>query len=145
MIETAEVLGAGVAKALNGRAAIPDDLPYVTGPIGLLGSKPSSDMMGDCDTLLIIGSNFPFADWLPDEGQARGVQIDIDGRRIGLRYPIEVPLVGDARETLRALLPMLERKPDRSWRRRIETDVGRWWRMLEERALLPGRAAQSAR
>jgi pyruvate dehydrogenase (quinone) len=136
--EVADRLGAGVAKALNGRAALPDDLPFVTGPIGLLGSKPSSDMMSDCDTLLIVGSNFPFADWLPDEGQARGVQIDIDGRRIGLRYPIEVPLVGDARATLRALLPMLERQPDRSWREGIERDVERWWRMLEERAMLPG-------
>ena len=134
----ADVLGAGVAKALNGRAALPDDLPFVTGPIGLLGSKPSSDMMGDCDTLLIAGSNFPFADWLPEEGQARGVQIDIDGRLIGLRYPVEVPLVGDARDTLRALLPMLERKQDRSWREGIERDVERWWRMLEDRALLPG-------
>jgi pyruvate dehydrogenase (quinone) len=138
VIEVADRLGAGVAKALNGRAALPDDLPFVTGPIGLLGSKPSSDMMGDCDTLLMIGTNFPFADWLPDEGQARAVQIDIDGRRIGLRYPIEVPLVGDARATLRALLPMLERNQDRSWRERIEREVERWWRMLEERALLPG-------
>jgi pyruvate dehydrogenase (quinone) len=138
VIEVADRLGAGVAKALNGRAALPDDLPFVTGPIGLLGSKPSSDMMGDCDTLLMIGTNFPFADWLPDEGQARAVQIDIDGRRIGLRYPIEVPLVGDARETLRALLPMLKRNEDRSWRERIEHEVERWWRMLEERSLLPG-------
>jgi pyruvate dehydrogenase (quinone) len=138
VVDLADRLGAGVAKALNGRAALPDDLPFVTGPIGLLGSKPSSDMMSSCDTLLIVGSNFPFADWLPDEGQARGVQIDIDGRRIGLRYPIEVPLVGDAKATLRALLPMLERNQDRSWRERIERDVERWWRMLEERALLPG-------
>jgi pyruvate dehydrogenase (quinone) len=139
VIETAEVIGAGVAKALNGRAALPDDLPFVTGPIGLLGSKPSSDMMGDCDTLFMIGSNFPFADWLPAEGQARGVQIDIDGRLIGMRYPMEVPLVGDAGVTLRALLPLLEPKSDRSWRQRIERDVERWWRMLEERAMLPGR------
>ena len=138
VVEVADRLGAGVAKALNGRAALPDDLPFVTGPIGLLGSKPSSDMMAACDTLLIVGSNFPFADWLPDEGQARGVQIDIDGRRIGLRYPIEVPLVGDARETLRALLPLLERQQDRSWREKIESGVERWWRMLEERAMLPG-------
>jgi pyruvate dehydrogenase (quinone) len=138
VVKVADLLGAGVAKALNGRAALPDDLPFVTGPIGLLGSKPSSDMMSDCDTLLIVGSNFPFADWLPDEGQARGVQIDIDGRRIGLRYPIEVPLVGDAKDTLRALLPMLKRKEERSWREQIERQVERWWRMLEERALLPG-------
>jgi pyruvate dehydrogenase (quinone) len=138
VVEAAELLGAGVAKALNGRAALPDDLPFVTGPIGLLGSKPSSDMMGDCDTLLMIGSNFPFADWLPEEGQARGVQIDIDGRLIGMRYPMEVSLVGDASQTLRALLPRLERKADRSWREGIERDVERWWRVLEERAQLPG-------
>ena len=137
VIEAADVLGAGVAKALNGRAALPDDLPFVTGSIGLLGTKTSSDMMADCDTLLMIGSNFPFADWLPEEGQARGVQIDIDGRLIGMRYPMEVALVGDSSHTLRALLPLLERKEDRSWRERIERDVDRWWRVLEERAMLP--------
>src|SRR5213079_2178217 len=114
--DVADVLGAGVAKALNGRAALPDDLPFVTGAIGLLGTKPSADMMGDCDTLLMVGSNFPFADWLPEEGQARGVQIDIDGRHIGLRYPMEAALVGDAKQTLAALIPHLERKEDRSWR-----------------------------
>src|SRR5204862_6727039 len=123
--EVAEGLAGGVAKALNGRAALPDDLPFVTGPIGLLGSKPSADMMAGCDTLLMIGTNFPFADWLPEEGQARGVQIDIDGRLIGLRYPMEVALVGDARRTLRALIPMLERKQDRSWREDIEKGVER--------------------
>jgi pyruvate dehydrogenase (quinone) len=138
VIAVADRLGAGVAKALNGRAALPDDLPFVTGPIGLLGSKPSSDMMAECDTLLIVGSNFPFADWLPPEGQARGVQIDIDGRRIGLRYPVEVALVGDARQTLRALLPLLEPQGERSWREEIERNVERWWRTLEERAMLPG-------
>jgi pyruvate dehydrogenase (quinone) len=138
VVEVADALGAGVAKALNGRAALPDDLPYVTGAIGLLGTKPSSDMMADCDTLLMIGSNFPFADWLPEEGQARGVQIDIDGRLIGMRYPMEVLLVGDSRHTLRALLPLLRPKDDRSWRERIEKDVDRWWRVLEERAMMPG-------
>jgi pyruvate dehydrogenase (quinone) len=138
VIEAADALGAGVAKALNGRAALPDDLPFVTGAIGLLGTKPSSDMMAGCDTLLMIGSNFPFADWLPEEGQARGVQIDIDGRLIGMRYPMEVSLVGDARHTLRALLPMLDPKEDRSWREGIVADVERWWRVLEERAMLPG-------
>jgi pyruvate dehydrogenase (quinone) len=138
VIEVADVLGAGVAKALNGRAALPDDLPFVTGSIGLLGTKPSSDMMAGCDTLLMVGSNFPFADWLPEEGQARGVQIDIDGRLIGMRYPMEVALVGDSRHTLRALLPLLERKEDRSWREGIEEDVERWWRLMEERATMPG-------
>jgi pyruvate dehydrogenase (quinone) len=138
VVEVANALGAGVAKALNGRAALPDDLPFVTGSIGLLGTKPSSDMMGDCDTLLMVGSNFPFADWLPDEGQARGVQVDIDGRLIGMRYPMEVALVGDARETLGALLPLLEPRDGGKWRESIEQGVERWWRMLEERALLPG-------
>jgi pyruvate dehydrogenase (quinone) len=138
VVQVADALGAGVAKALNGRAALPDDLPFVTGSIGLLGTKPSSDMMADCDTLLMVGSNFPFADWLPEPGQARGVQIDIDGRLIGMRYPMEVSLVGDAAHTLRALIPLLERKEDRSWRERIEREVERWWRVLEERAGIPG-------
>jgi pyruvate dehydrogenase (quinone) len=138
VIEVADALGAGVAKALNGRAALPDDLPFVTGSIGLLGTKPSSDMMTACDTLLMVGTNFPFADWLPEPGTARGVQIDIDGRLIGMRYPVEVPLVGDARRTLAALLPLLERKPDRRWRERITSSVERWWRVMEERASLPG-------
>ncbi|MFL5887338.1 MAG: thiamine pyrophosphate-requiring protein, partial [Thermoleophilaceae bacterium] len=135
--QTADVLGAGVAKALNGRAALPDDLPFVTGSIGLLGTKTSSDMMAKCDTLLMIGTNFPFADWLPEEGQARAVQIDIDPRLIGMRYPIEVGLAGDSAATLRALLPLLERKQDRSWREQIEKDVERWWRVLGERAMQP--------
>jgi pyruvate dehydrogenase (quinone) len=134
---TADMLGAGVAKALNGIAAVPDDLPFVTGSIGLLGTKPSADMMAGCDTLLMVGSNFPFADWLPEQGQARGVQIDIDGRHIGLRYPMEVQLVGDAQQTLEALIPLLERKDDRGWRESIEEGVARWKRMLEERAKLP--------
>jgi pyruvate dehydrogenase (quinone) len=136
--EVADVLGAGVAKALNGRAALPDDLPFVTGAIGLLGTKASSDLMAGCDTFLMVGSNFPFADWLPEPGQARGVQVDIDGRHIGLRYPMESNLVGDAAHTLRALLPLLERKIDRSWREEIEKGVERNWRVLEERAMLPG-------
>ncbi len=138
VVEVADALGAGVAKALNGRAALPDDLPFVTGSIGLLGTKPSSDMMSACDTLLMVGTNFPFADWLPEPGQARGVQIDIDGRLVGMRYPVEVPLVGDARRTLAALRPLLERKEDRRWRERIESSVERWWRVMEERAGLPG-------
>ena len=138
LVEAAATLGAGVAKALNGIAVLPDDLPFVTGSIGLLGTKPSADMMAGCDTLLMIGSNFPFADWLPEEGQARGVQIDIDGRLVGLRYPMEVALVGDARRTLRALIPMLERKQDRSWREDIEKGVERWRRQLAERAQIPG-------
>jgi pyruvate dehydrogenase (quinone) len=138
VVDVADALGAGVAKALNGRAALPDDLPFVTGSIGLLGTKPSSEMMNACDTLLMVGTNFPFADWLPEPGLARGVQIDIDGRLIGMRFPVEVPLVGDARRTLAALRPLLERKEDRRWRERIESSVERWWRVMEERAGLPG-------
>ncbi|HVL31565.1 MAG TPA: thiamine pyrophosphate-requiring protein [Solirubrobacteraceae bacterium] len=132
--QVADALGAGVAKALNGRAVLPDDLPYVTGSIGLLGTKPSNDMIEGCDTLLMVGSSFPYAEWLPEPGQARGVQIDIDGRLIGMRYPMEVNLVGDAAQTLRALLALLERKQDRSWRESIEANVDRWWRILDERA-----------
>jgi len=135
VMETAELLGAGVAKALNGRAALPDTLPYVTGSIGLLGTKPSAELMQDCDTLLVVGSSFPYSEWLPEEGEARGVQIDIDGRLVGLRYPMEVNLVGDAATTLQALIPQLKRKDDRSWRERIEHAVEQWWNVLEARAL----------
>jgi pyruvate dehydrogenase (quinone) len=137
VIEVAEVLSAGVAKALNGRAVVPDDLPFVTGSIGLLGTKPSDDMMSGCDTLLMVGTSFPYSEWLPEPGQARGVQIDIDPRKLGIRYPVEVAAVGDARQTLRALLPLLQRKEDRAWRGEIEAGVGRWWRVLEERAAVP--------
>jgi pyruvate dehydrogenase (quinone) len=134
VVEVADLLGAGVAKALNGRAALPDDLPFVTGPIGLLGSKPTNDMMQGCDTLLMVGSSFPYSEWLPEEGQARGVQIDIDGRLVGIRYPMEVNLVGDAKATLRALATHLHRKEERSWRQSIEENVSRWWTIVEERA-----------
>jgi pyruvate dehydrogenase (quinone) len=134
VIEVAELLGAGVAKALNGRAAVPDDLPFVTGSIGLLGTKPSADMMEGCDTLLMVGTSFPYSEWLPEPGQARAVQIDIDARKLGIRYPTEVAMVGDAAETLRALIPQLERKEDRSWRQEIEEGVERWWKILDERS-----------
>ncbi len=134
--EVADLLGAGVAKALNGRAALPDDLPFVTGPIGLLGSIPSDQMMQGCDTFLMIGSSFPYSEWLPEPGQARGVEIDIDGRMVGIRYPMEVNLVGDARDTLAELIAQLERKEDRSWREEIESNVERWWQIQEEQAML---------
>src|SRR4051794_11887394 len=127
-------LGAGVAKALNGRDVLPDDLPYVTGSIGLLGTKPSDEMMQGCDTLLMIGSGFPYSEWLPEPGQARGVQIDIDARMLGIRYPMEVNLAGDARDTLQALLPLLREKADRSWAEKLEGEVERWWRLLGEQA-----------
>ncbi len=137
VIAVADRLGAGVAKALLGKAALPDDLPYVTGSIGLLGTEPSYKMMMECDTLLMIGSGFPYAEFLPKEGQARGVQIDLAPDMLSLRYPMEVNLVGDAAETLKALLPMLEEKPDRSWRTDIEKNVADWWRTLEDRAMQP--------
>jgi pyruvate dehydrogenase (quinone) len=132
----ADLLGAGVAKALLGKAVLPDDLPYVTGAIGLLGTKPSWTLMQDCDTLLMVGSSFPYSEFLPEEGQARGVQIDIDGRMLGIRYPMEVNLVGDAAETLSALIPLLNRKADRSWRETIEREVGEWWNLMDHRAQL---------
>lgn len=135
VIETADLLGAGVAKALLGRAVLPDDLPFVTGAIGLLGTRPSYEMMRDCDTLLMVGSSFPYFEFMPKPGQARGVQIDIDGRFIGFRYPMEVNLVGDAAETLRLLIPHLERKTDRGWRDTIENNVAEWWDVIESRAL----------
>jgi len=137
VIATADRLGAGLAKALLGRAAVPDDLPFVTGSIGLIGTMPSWEMMSDCDTLLMVGSSFPYSEFLPKEGQARGVQIDIDGRMLSIRYPMEVSLVGDSRETLRALLPLLDHKEDRGWRKRIEDAVARWWTVLEARARNP--------
>jgi pyruvate dehydrogenase (quinone) len=135
--EAADLLGAGAARALNGRAVLPDDLPWVTGSIGLLGTMPSYELMDECDTLLMVGSNFPYSEWLPKPGQARGVQIDIDARLIGSRYPMEVNLVGDAADTLRAIIPLLERKQDRSWREKIESNVDRWWRILDEQAQQP--------
>ncbi len=132
--EVADVLGAGVAKALLGKAVLADSLPWVTGAIGLLGTEPSWELMSSCDTLLMVGSSFPYSEFLPEEGQARGVQIDIDGRMLSIRYPMEVNLVGDSAETLRLLLPLLERKADRSWREKIERGVGEWWSLLEDRA-----------
>ncbi|MFE4867387.1 thiamine pyrophosphate-requiring protein [Streptomyces sp. NPDC056682] len=132
--QLAEVLGAGVAKALLGKDALPDDLPYVTGSIGLLGTRPSYELMQDCDTLLVIGSSFPYTQFMPDLDQARAVQIDIDPHMVGLRYPFEVNLVGDAGETLRRLLPQLKRKQHGKWRKKIEKDSARWWEVMERRA-----------
>ncbi|HZL37565.1 MAG TPA: thiamine pyrophosphate-requiring protein [Tepidisphaeraceae bacterium] len=136
VIQTAELLGAGVAKALLGKAAVPDDIPYVTGSIGLLGTKPSWDMMMQCDTLLMVGTSFPYAEFLPKPGQARGVQIDRDARKLSLRYPCEVNLHGDAKLTLEALLPLLKRKADRSWQKMIEGEMAKWWPVLEARAMV---------
>lgn len=135
LIAVADRLGAGIAKALLGKAAVPDDLPYVTGAIGLLGTKASWDLMNECDTLLMVGSAFPYAEFLPKEGKARGVQIDIDARMLNIRYPMEVCLTGDSAATLEALLPLLEPRTDDSWRKRIESNVAEWWQVLETRAM----------
>jgi pyruvate dehydrogenase (quinone) len=134
LIEIAELLGAGVAKALLGKMVLPDDLPFVTGAIGLLGTETSWNMMTECDTLLMIGSGFPYSEFLPKEGQAKGVQIDIDGKMLGLRYPMDVHLQGDAKITLRALIPLINRKDDRSWRENIEKWNNHWGKVLEARA-----------
>jgi pyruvate dehydrogenase (quinone) len=132
--QVAELLGAGVAKPLLGKDVLSDELPYVTGSIGLLGTRPSYEMMKHCDTLLTVGSSFPYTQFLPAFDQARGVQIDIDGKFIGMRYPYELNLVGDAAVTLRALLPHLRRKGDRSWREEIEGNVAKWWRSMDAEA-----------
>jgi pyruvate dehydrogenase (quinone) len=134
--QVADVLGAGVAKALLGKDVLSDELPFVTGSIGLLGTRPSYELMRDCDTLLIVGSNFPYSQFLPEFGQARAVQIDIDGALIGMRYPTEVNLLGDARTTLQALLPMLSGPTDRAWREKTEENVARWWQVMERQAML---------
>jgi pyruvate dehydrogenase (quinone) len=135
VIELADALGAGVAKALLGKDVLDDELPFVTGAIGLLGTKPSYELMAQCDTFLMIGSSFPYSQFLPPWGQARGVQIDIDPRMIGLRYPMDVNLIGDAKLTIRALLPRIEHKSDRQWRDSIEHGIEDWWRLVEERAM----------
>jgi pyruvate dehydrogenase (quinone) len=132
--QVAELLGAGVAKALLGKDVLSDELAYVTGAIGLLGTRPSYEMMMGCDTLLTVGSSFPYTQFLPKLDQARGVQIDLDPGLIGMRYPNEVNLVGDAAATLRGLIPLLERKTDRSWREGIESDVARWWETMAMQA-----------
>jgi pyruvate dehydrogenase (quinone) len=134
IVKVADLLGAGVAKALLGKAVLPDDLPFVTGAIGLLGTKPSYDMMMDCDTLLMIGSSFPYSEFLPKEGNARGVQIDIDGKMLGIRYPMEVNLQGDSKETLKQLIPLLKRKENRNWREKLEKEIERWWRVIDARS-----------
>ncbi|GJD50330.1 Putative thiamine pyrophosphate-containing protein YdaP [Methylobacterium crusticola] len=135
VIAVADRLQAGAAKALLGKAALPDDLPWVTGSVGLLGTRPSWELMNECDTLLMIGSGFPYSEFLPKVGQARGVQIDREPGMLSLRYPMEVPLVGDAAETLRALLPLLDQKTDTAWRATIERNVAAWWTDAEARAM----------
>jgi pyruvate dehydrogenase (quinone) len=134
VIAVADRLGAGAAKALLGKAALPDDLPWVTGSIGLLGTKPSYELMTECDTLLVVGSGFPYSEFLPKEGQARGVQIDLKADMLSLRYPMEVNLVGDSAETLRALLPLLKERHDTAWRERIAKWNADWHDTLAARA-----------
>src|SRR5205814_168859 len=125
--QIAQLLGAGIAKAWLGKAVIPDDLPYCTGCIGLLGTKPTYEMINDCDTLLVVGSSFPYGEFYPKEGQAKGVQIDIDGRMLSLRYPMSVNLKGDAKQTLAELIPLIDRKRDRSWQNKIIESIRDSW------------------
>ena len=134
LIEMATLLGAGVAKALLGKDVLPDDLPFVTGAIGLLGTEPSWDLMQGCDTLLMVGTGFPWSEFLPKDGAARAVQIDIEASMLSLRYPADVNLHGDAAATLKALLPLIRRKDDREWSKTIEANVAAWWKKLEGRA-----------
>jgi pyruvate dehydrogenase (quinone) len=134
VLQVADLLGAGVAKALLGKDVLSDELPYVTGSIGLLGTRPSYDMMNDCDTLLTIGSSFPYTQFMPPLDQARAVQVELDGAMIGMRYPYEVNLVGDAAATLRALIPLLVRKEDRSWQESLSTKVEDWWQTMDAEA-----------
>ena len=134
LVEVADVLQAGVAKALLGKDVLPDDLPFVTGSIGLLGTRPSYELMQNADTLLIVGSNFPYTQFMPEFDQCRAVQIDISGKFIGMRYPTEVNLVGGAAATLRGLLPLLQTKDDTSWRQEIESQVSDWWNTMEQEA-----------
>jgi pyruvate dehydrogenase (quinone)/pyruvate oxidase len=129
----AEVLAAPIVKALLGKAAVPDDSPYTTGQAGLLGTLPSQDALEGCDTLFMVGTSFPYVEFLPEPGQARGVQLDLDPARIGLRYPVEAGLVGDSRQTLRALLPMLERKDDRGFLEKAQKGMKDWIALMEER------------
>jgi pyruvate dehydrogenase (quinone) len=131
--EAAELLAAPIIKALLGKAAVPDDSPYTTGGIGLLGTKPSQEALEECDTLLMVGTSFPYIEFLPKPGQARGVQIDLDPARIGLRYPVEAGLVGDSRNTLLALLSQLKRKEDRSFLEKARSGMKEWWELMRER------------
>ncbi|MBV9100979.1 MAG: thiamine pyrophosphate-requiring protein [Candidatus Dormibacteraeota bacterium] len=134
VLAAADVLGAGVAKALLGKAVIPDDVPFCTGSIGLLGTRASWNMMQECDTLFMVGSAFPYANFLPKVGKAKGVQIDISPRMLSVRFPMDVLLCGDSKATLQELLPRLRRKTDRSWQEKVSQDVAEWWRLMDSRA-----------
>src|SRR5437763_1564881 len=132
--EAAEVLGAPIIKALLGKGCVPDDNPYTTGGIGLLGTRPSQEAIEECDTVFLVGTSFPYLEFLPKKGQARGVQLDIDPTRIGLRYPIEAGLAGDCRRTLQKLLPLLQRKENRRFLETAQKGMGKWWQIMEEQA-----------
>jgi pyruvate dehydrogenase (quinone) len=132
----ADRLGAGCAKALLGKDVLPDDLSWVTGSIGMLGTKPSYDLMMECDTFLMLGSGFPYAEFLPKEGQARGVQVDIEPGMLSIRFPAEVNLNGDVGATIEALLPMLEQKADTGWREKIAGWKTDWEKTLRDRAMV---------
>jgi len=132
--QIAELLGAPIVKALLGKAAVPDDSPYTTGGIGLLGTKPSQEALEDCDTLLMVGTSFPYIEFMPKPGQARGIQIELDPKRIGLRYPVEVGLVGDSRNTLRELIPLLKRKESRKFLQSAQAGMKDWSELMEKRA-----------
>ena len=136
LLQLAETLGAPIVKPLLGKAAVPDDNPYTTGGIGLLGTRPSQDALEQCDTLLMVGTSFPYIEYLPKPDQARAVQIDIDALRIGLRYPVEVGIVGDSARTLDALMPKLRRRDDRSFLEKAQKGMQDWWKQLEERGML---------
>src|SRR5205823_6122326 len=127
----AETLGAPIIKALLGKAAVPDTSPYTTGGIGLLGTKPSQEALENCDTLLMIGTSFPYIEFLPKPGQARAIQIELDPMRIGLRYPVEVGLVGDSRRTLQRLLPLLKRNKYRKFLEKAQAGMRDWWALME--------------
>jgi pyruvate dehydrogenase (quinone) len=132
--QTAEILGAPIIKALLGKACVPDDSPYTTGPIGLLGTRPSQEAIEDCDTLFIVGSTFPYLEFMPKPGEAKGVQIDLDPKKIGLRYPVEIGLVGDSKNTLAAIIPLLKKKEDRSFLKAAQAGMKDWWEVMEKRA-----------
>ena len=135
--QTADLLAGPIVKPLLGKAAVPDDSPYTTGGIGLLGTRPSQEVLEDCDTLLIVGSSFPYIEFLPKPGQARAVQIELDPKRIGLRYPVEVGLVGDSRRSLAELIPLLRRKEDRSFLEAAQAGMKDWWQLMEKQGTNP--------
>lgn len=131
--QVAELLGAPIVKALLGKAAVPDDSPYTTGGIGLLGTRPSQEALEDCDTFFMVGTSFPYIEFMPKPGEARGVQIDLDPKRIGLRFPVEVGLIGDSKNTLKELIPLLKRKEDRKFLQVAQAGMKDWWEVIEKR------------